>query len=59
MVPASLTGLPALSIPVGFDPEGLPAGMQLIGPRGGDDSLIALATAWHELTDLGKQTPPI
>jgi amidase len=59
MVPASLTGLPALSIPVGFGPEGLPAGMQLIGSKGSDDRLIALATAWHEASDWQKHTPPL
>ena len=59
MVPASLTGLPALSVPVGFGPEGLPAGMQLIGPLGGDDRLIALASAWHEVSDWGRHKPPL
>ena len=59
MVPASLTGLPALSVPVGFGPEGLPAGMQLIGSKGSDDRLIALATAWHEASDWQKHTPPL
>lgn len=59
MTPVSLTGLPALSIPVGFGPDNLPAGMQLIGPKGGDDRLIALATAWHELSDWGRHRPPI
>ena len=34
--PATLAGLPALSIPVGFSPHGLPMGMQLIGRRGDD-----------------------
>lgn len=59
VVPASLTGLPALSIPVGFSVESLPMGMQLIGPRGGDDRLIALATAWHETSDWQRHKPPI
>ncbi len=37
VVPASLIGLPALSVPVGFSPAGLPMGMQIIG-RAGDDA---------------------
>ena len=59
MTPVSLTGLPALSVPVGFGAAGLPAGMQLIGPKGGDDRLIALATAWHEVSDWARHAPPI
>ena len=39
--------------------EGLPAGMQLIGPLGGDDRLIALASAWHEVSDWGRHKPPL
>ena len=59
VTPVSLTGLPALSVPVGLGPDSLPAGMQLIGPKGGDDRLIALATAWHEVSDWGRNRPPI
>jgi amidase len=41
-VPANLTGLPALSLPVPGGPVGLPASLQLIGPPGGEERLIAL-----------------
>ncbi len=40
--PANLAGLPALSLPVPGDPAGLPASLQLIGPAGGEEQLIAL-----------------
>lgn len=59
MTPVSLTGLPALSVPIGFGPQGLPMGMQLIGPRGGDDRLIALASAWHDTSEWRHHTPPV
>ena len=36
------SGLPALSLPVPGGPAGLPASLQLIGPPGGEDRLIAL-----------------
>ena len=45
-VPASLAGLPAISLPVGLGFEsGMPVGMQLIAPRGCDVELIG--AAWH------------
>ena len=41
-MPANLAGLPALSLPVPGGPAGLPASLQLIGPPGGEERLIAL-----------------
>ena len=42
-VPPSLAGLPAISIPAGSSPSGLPIGAQLVGPMKSDTKLIALA----------------
>jgi aspartyl-tRNA(Asn)/glutamyl-tRNA(Gln) amidotransferase subunit A len=44
-VPASLAGLPALSVPAAFSAEGLPIGMQLIGPADSEPLLFRLARA--------------
>jgi amidase len=41
-IPANLAGLPALALPVPGGPAGLPASLQLIGPPGGEERLIAL-----------------
>lgn len=47
-VPASLAGLPALSVPAGMTSEGLPVGVQLIGKRRDDALLLALAKSLEE-----------
>lgn len=47
---ASITGLPALSLPLGFDSHGLPIGLQLIGAPWSEPSLIEIACAIEQLT---------
>jgi len=58
VVPASLLGLPVVNIPIGFGDNGLPAGLQLIGPRGSDARLLQLAEQWHQATDWPNKRPP-
>jgi Asp-tRNA(Asn)/Glu-tRNA(Gln) amidotransferase A subunit family amidase len=41
----TLAGHPALSLPVGLDRDGMPFGLQIVGPRGGDTLVIAVAAA--------------
>ena len=55
-IPASLAGLPALSIPCGFAGR-LPVGMQCIGPHFAEDRLLALAEAFQRATDWHLRTP--
>jgi Asp-tRNA(Asn)/Glu-tRNA(Gln) amidotransferase A subunit family amidase len=43
----SLCGVPAITIPVGFGPRGLPMGLQIVGPQGKDDQVLA-AAYWCE-----------
>ena len=53
-IPVNLAGLPAMSLPCGFDPQGLPIGLQLIGNVLREDLLFEVghayeqATAWHQ-----------
>jgi aspartyl-tRNA(Asn)/glutamyl-tRNA(Gln) amidotransferase subunit A len=60
-IPASLAGLPALSIPCGFDAKGLPVGLQLMGTHFSEALLLGaahryqLATDWH--TRIPAETP--
>ena len=55
-VPASLAGLPALSIPCGMV-DGLPVGMQLIAPHFREDRLLGVAEAFQRETDWHTRTP--
>lgn len=47
-VPPSLAGLPAISVPAGMSDSGLPVGVQLIGWRESDATLLALAKQMEE-----------
>ena len=55
-IPASLAGLPAVSLPCGFH-EGLPLGMQLIGPHFGEQQLLRTAATFQVRTDWHEQHP--
>jgi aspartyl-tRNA(Asn)/glutamyl-tRNA(Gln) amidotransferase subunit A len=57
-VPASLAGLPAVSVPAGFSPEGLPVGMQFVGPADSEPLLFALARAVEEASGAADRRPP-
>ena len=59
VVPASLTGLPALSVPAGFGGAGLPMGLQLIGHRGRDSDVLSLGRDYEAATDWISHTPPM
>ena len=55
--PVNLAGLPGLSAPVGFDADGHPIGMQLIGRYGDESTLLQLAHAFQRETDWHQQCP--
>jgi Asp-tRNA(Asn)/Glu-tRNA(Gln) amidotransferase A subunit family amidase len=46
--PQNMAGHPAISVPAGHLPNGLPFGLQLTGPISGDAMLLDLAEAWQE-----------
>ena len=58
VVPVSLIGLPCTNLPAGFGAAGLPAGIQLAGPRGADRALLQLAEAYHRATGWPAQRLP-
>ena len=53
---ANLAGLPALSLPIGRDPEGMPIGLQIIGPLGSEALVIAQARMINDR--IKGYTPP-
>lgn len=67
-IPGSLAGLPALSIPCGFAPaidgaaasaEGLPVGLQIIGPQWGEQAIFNVGHAYQQVTDWHTKRPTI
>ena len=56
-LPANLAGVPGLAFPVGFDRNGLPVGMQLMGRHFDEAGLFKLAHAYQQVTDWHTRTP--
>ena len=56
-IPANLAGLPALSLPCGFDQEGLPIGLQLIGDVLQEERLLQVAHAYEQEAKVLEQRP--
>ncbi|KAM7482372.1 hypothetical protein LguiB_006955 [Lonicera macranthoides] len=57
VIAPNLLGLPAISVPVGYDKQGLPIGLQLIGRPWGEASILRLAAAVEELCSKPMKKP--
>ena len=57
-LPVNIAGLPAISIPCGFS-EGLPVGMQLIGPHLSEERLLGIAFAYEQATEWHRARPEL
>lgn len=55
----SVAGNPAISVPCGFTPDGLPVGIQIVGRHRNEWSVLQLANAFENATRFGKRRPPI
>lgn len=57
--PHNLTGCPAVSLPMGFNREGMPLSLQIVGPEWSEGRVLAIANAYEEATpELRTKRPP-
>ena len=57
--PFNLTGPPAASVPAGFTSDGLPVGLQIVGRRFADATVMRAAAAFEQLRPWAQHRPPI
>jgi aspartyl-tRNA(Asn)/glutamyl-tRNA(Gln) amidotransferase subunit A len=57
--PFDVNGWPAISLPCGFTSQGLPMGLQIIGPHGGESVVFQLAHAYEQATAWHKRRPQL
>jgi aspartyl-tRNA(Asn)/glutamyl-tRNA(Gln) amidotransferase subunit A len=58
-IAANLAGIPAISIPCGFDDNNLPVGLQILAPAFAEDRLLRTARMYEKETNWHTKTPPI
>jgi aspartyl-tRNA(Asn)/glutamyl-tRNA(Gln) amidotransferase subunit A len=57
-VPCNLTGMPAVSVPCGFS-DGLPVGLQIMGPAFAESLVLQVAAAYESATDWHRRRPVV
>jgi amidase len=57
--PFNCTGQPAISLPLGMDPHGLPIGVQLVGPPRGESVILGLAAQLEQARPWSERRAPI
>lgn len=55
----TVTGHPAISVPCGFTPDGLPVGVQIVGRYRDELGLLGFAHAFEQRTNVGARRPPL
>jgi aspartyl-tRNA(Asn)/glutamyl-tRNA(Gln) amidotransferase subunit A len=58
-IPFNYYGLPAISIPCGFTPDGLPLGLQIVGPKWGEIKVLDIADKYQKATNWHLKHPEI
>ena len=56
-ISVNLAGLPGMSIPAGFAPDGLPVGLQLVGKYFDEARLLNVAHRYQQATDWHRRMP--
>jgi aspartyl-tRNA(Asn)/glutamyl-tRNA(Gln) amidotransferase subunit A len=57
--PAALAGVPAVAVPCGFDPAGLPLSVQIVGRPFEDVTVLRAAHAYEQATEWHRRRPPL
>ena len=57
--PMNATGLPAISLPCGFNQQGLPIGVQFVGRPFEEGSLFRIAQVYEQVSSKGKHGPVV
>ncbi len=55
----TVTGCPAISVPAGFTPGGLPVGVQIVAPHNQERRLLEVAHAFEQASGVGEARPPL
>jgi len=55
----NLAGICGINVPCGFDAQGLPIGMQIMGPALGETTILRVAYAYEQATDWHTRRPPL
>ena len=58
MIPVTMSGCPALTVPAGFNDRGLPMGLQIVAPNHGELACLQLAHAYDQATQWVTKRPP-
>jgi aspartyl-tRNA(Asn)/glutamyl-tRNA(Gln) amidotransferase subunit A len=58
-VPCNLTGMPAISVPCGFSDDGLPVGLQIMGPAFSEPLVLRVAAGYEAATEWRQKRPPL